>query len=208
MAWPSCGHIQHRMHMRCGFQHAPLARATAHFMRTGEADRVANAPCPICNQRWGRSEEAMQYFVTLTQLAPTASIDLPERGCRCRDCREAGVGPQENEEPINPYHVELPSGAPRHHAVAYCEQHDIIPMNWEVNQQQSGWTGSWSCHFCDQSLDSAFVPAPRGVPHPCRTCRHARAQRTTTARRNRLPGTCWQCDGCRATLGGESSWGQ
>ena len=166
MAWPSCGHVAHTMHLRCGVRHAPLARGLSHFRASGgDVSRIQAATCPMCNQRWGEDQHATESIVGLLVDVERLGVQMPERGCPCGACRAANVGPDETPDP---YSVGPVQGELRPHATVYCCSRAM--MRWHTNRSQSGWSAFWQCDICSAQVPSDAVQLPPGPVPRCENC--------------------------------------
>ena len=147
-------------------------------------ERAAAAPCPLCNQIWGDDALAATSLLNSIQVATDLTIPLPQRGCLCIDCRNAGVGPDIADEQLNPYEVIQPTDAPRPHAEVYCQYHPDRPMQWHVNRSQMGWTGYWECAHCDWSITAQNIPTSTGASPTCNYYSHTECEWLVLVSRN------------------------
>ena len=90
-SWPSCGSVQHQLHLACTTVVAPLQHALAHLRVTGDASRISNAPCIICRTPWGADDAGTSAVERLCTSLEAVGIPLPSRGCRCTECRAASA---------------------------------------------------------------------------------------------------------------------
>ncbi len=180
IAWPSCGHVEHRLHLACAVGLDEMRRALAHLSNTGDASRICQAPCWLCRQHWGEDERSILHIQTLCSAMESEGIQMPPRGCQCATCEQLGVGPtpeDRDENPLAPRAERLP-GEPRPHAVAMCADHPRFAMNWETSRSRSGWRAGWACQHrwrhadgytvrCDCEVDASDVPQPTPTPSTC-----------------------------------------
>ena len=144
-SWPSCGAIQHDVHLECAARCGPMQRALAHLHNVQDISRFLEAPCIVCRQPWGASEAALGRARGFCASLEAASFAWPTHGCGCATCRERGVGP--SDEVTNPYASRGTrlDGEPSPHATVICDSHPTGPMAWHTSHSRRGWRSEWVC---------------------------------------------------------------
>ena len=170
--WPDCGRVPRCFHAGCLARFRPLRRGLAHLRHAGgDASRVEEAECPLCNHRWGDGPDSAARLAELAERLQRGD-GLPSRGCRCAVCRNnAGAPSSEEDDPYAGGPLVLPGG-PAPHAIAMCPRHPSRPLRWRHSRGPGGIMGSWECPACDVSPMGSDVPPPQGArPQQC-SCGH------------------------------------
>ncbi len=97
-AWPSCGSIQHHLHLACAAALVPMQQALAHLRNCGDSSRFGPVPCVTCRTPWGESDSSNEAIQRFCGALEAEGIPLPSRGCRCTTCTTATVGQDQEFE--------------------------------------------------------------------------------------------------------------